>query len=79
MSVGCGFLVRFACRETVGMTDMKILLAIDSSKFSELAIQSVIARGRGKDTEVRVLHVVEPPSLLVLGDMGGYDPDLELR
>jgi nucleotide-binding universal stress UspA family protein len=27
---------------------------------------------------VRVLHVVEPPSLLVVGDMGGYDPDLEV-
>jgi nucleotide-binding universal stress UspA family protein len=40
---------------------MKILLAIDDSKFSEAAIQAVIAQAHSKDTEVRVLHVVEPP------------------
>jgi nucleotide-binding universal stress UspA family protein len=68
----------FASGKTVGMIHMKILLAIDRSKFSEAAIQAVIARGRTKDTEVRVLHVVEPPWLLVVGDMGGYDPALEV-
>jgi len=57
---------------------MKILLAIDDSKFSESAIQAVIARGHTEDTEVRVLHVVEPPSLLGVGDMGGYDPAIEV-
>jgi nucleotide-binding universal stress UspA family protein len=56
---------------------MKILLAIDNSKFSEAAIEAVIAQARSKDTEVRVLHVVEPPSLLVTREMGGYDPALE--
>jgi nucleotide-binding universal stress UspA family protein len=70
--------VRFVSSETAGMRDTKILLAIDSSKFAESAIQAVIARGNPKDTEVRVLHVVEPPALLVVGDMGGYDPDLEV-
>lgn len=52
---------------------MKILLAIDDSKFSEAAIQAVIAQAHSKDTEVRVFHVVEPPTLLVARDMGGSD------
>jgi hypothetical protein len=56
---------------------MKVLLAIDDSKFSNAAIQAVIAQSHSKDTEVRVLHVVEPPSLLVAREMGGYDPTLE--
>src|ERR1700722_6214301 len=57
---------------------MKILLAIDDSKFSEAATQTVIAQAHPKETEVRVLHVVEPPSLLVAREMGGYDQDLDV-
>ena len=53
---------------------MRILLAIDDSKFSEAATQAVIAQGRLQDLEVRVLHVVEPPSLLVAREMGRFDP-----
>ena len=56
---------------------MKVLLAIDDSKFSDAAVQAVIAQAHSKDTEVRVLHIVEPPSLLVGREMGGYDPALE--
>jgi nucleotide-binding universal stress UspA family protein len=56
---------------------MKILLAIDGSKFSEAAIQAVIGHAHTKDTEVCVLHVVEPPSLLVARETGGYDPTIE--
>jgi nucleotide-binding universal stress UspA family protein len=56
---------------------VKILLPIDDSKFSEAAAQAVIAQAHSKDAEVRILHVVEPPSLLVARDMGGYDPALE--
>ena len=56
---------------------MKILLPIDDSKFSEAAIRAVIAQAHSKDTEVRVLHVVEPPTLLVARDMTGYDSTLE--
>jgi nucleotide-binding universal stress UspA family protein len=56
---------------------VKILLAVDDSKFSEAATKAVIAQAHSKDTEVRVLHVVEPPSLLVAREMGGYDPALE--
>ena len=39
---------------------MNILLAIDGSKFSQSAIQAVIKRASPKDTELRVLHVIEP-------------------
>jgi nucleotide-binding universal stress UspA family protein len=56
---------------------MKVLLAIDDSKYSNAAIQAVIAQAHSKDTEVRVLHVVEAPSLLVAREMGGYDQALE--
>jgi nucleotide-binding universal stress UspA family protein len=56
---------------------MKILLAVDDSKFSEAATQAVIAQSKPQDTEVRVLHVVETPSLLVTREMGGYDAGIE--
>lgn len=56
---------------------MKILLAIDGSKFSEAAVRTVLKQARSEDAEIRVLHVVEPPSLLVTREMGGYDPSLE--
>ena len=39
---------------------MKILLAVDDSKYSQAAIQSVLQKARPQDTEVRVLHVLEP-------------------
>ncbi|MBZ5698686.1 MAG: universal stress protein [Acidobacteriia bacterium] len=38
---------------------MKVLLAIDNSKFSEAATQTLIAQVRPNQTEVRVLHVIE--------------------
>jgi nucleotide-binding universal stress UspA family protein len=39
---------------------MKILLAIDDSKFSEAAVQTVIQQMRPEHNETCVLHVVEP-------------------
>lgn len=56
---------------------MRILLAIDGSKFSKAATQAVIARTPPRGTQVRILHIVEPPSLLVTREMGGYDPALD--
>jgi len=56
---------------------MKILIAIDGSDFSQAALQSVTARPWPADSEVKVLHVVEPPSLLLGREMGGYDPEFE--
>jgi nucleotide-binding universal stress UspA family protein len=44
--------------------DMKILLAMDDSKFSEAALQTVVKRYRRQDTEVKVLHVMEQVDLL---------------
>jgi nucleotide-binding universal stress UspA family protein len=38
---------------------LKVLLAIDNSKFSEAATQTLIAQVRPNQTEVRVLHVIE--------------------
>jgi nucleotide-binding universal stress UspA family protein len=39
---------------------MKILLALDASKFSEAATKTVITQIKAKGTEVHLLHVVEP-------------------
>jgi nucleotide-binding universal stress UspA family protein len=56
---------------------MRILLAIDDSESSKAAIETVIEQARPQVSEVRVLHVVQPPSLLVTREMGGYDQSLE--
>jgi len=56
---------------------MRILVAIDDSRFSQAAIETVIEQARPHDTDVRILHVVESPPLLVAREMGGYDPALE--
>lgn len=69
-------LIPFTSGETARTAGMKILLAIDDSRFYEPAIQAVIARSHREDTEVRVLQVVKPPSLLGLDNMGGYDWNL---
>ena len=54
---------------------MQILLAVDGSRFSDAAVEAVIERGQPAD--VRIICVVEPPSLLVSREMGGYDSALE--
>jgi len=56
---------------------MRILLPIDDSKFSEAAVRSVTAGPWPPDTEVRVLHVVEPPSLLLDREVASHDPEFE--
>lgn len=38
---------------------MRILLAIDDSKFSEAATQTLIAQAKPGESEVRVIHVVD--------------------
>ncbi len=48
---------------------MKILLAIDDSKFSQIAMQTVAKQFRTKGMQVRVLHVVEPIRAYVSTDM----------
>lgn len=43
--------------------DMKILLAIDDSKFSEAALRMLAAEHNPAKAAVRILHVVEPIEL----------------
>jgi len=56
---------------------MKILLAVDDSKFSEAAVQAVIARHKVQGLEVRVLHAAEPPTLFTAPEMAEYIPPRE--
>ena len=59
---------------------MKILLAVDDSKFSDAALQVVIAQIPPQGTEVLVLHVVEPITLSPPPQMSAsYAPELESR
>jgi len=39
---------------------MRVLCAIDESKFSEGVVQAFMAQGKPKETEVKILHVIEP-------------------
>ena len=55
---------------------MKILLAIDESKFSEAATKVVILQAGPKGSEVRVLHVIEVYSPQ-LPEMRAYYPGAE--
>jgi nucleotide-binding universal stress UspA family protein len=57
---------------------MKILIAIDGSDFSQAALKSVLDRPWPSNTEAKVMHVVEPPSLLMGREMGAYDPEFEM-
>lgn len=54
---------------------MKILLAIDDSKFSEAAIESIIRQAKPQKTEVRVLHVIEAIPIYPDGQAWGYGPE----
>jgi nucleotide-binding universal stress UspA family protein len=39
---------------------MRILLAIDDSKYSDAAVRMVLSQNQPRKTKVRILHVVEP-------------------
>lgn len=54
---------------------MKVLLAIDDSKYSEAATQAVL-REAPKDAEVSVLHVVEPIPATVGDETRVYITDI---
>lgn len=59
---------------------MKILLAIDGSRFSEAAAGVVASHFRGEDTEILVLQVVEPLVFSVPPQMApGYAPEMAPR
>src|SRR3989304_273094 len=48
---------------------MKILLPIDHSEFSQVALRTVASLVRPDGNQVRVLHVIEHPSAYVSADM----------
>lgn len=48
---------------------MKVLLAVDDSRFSEAAAQAILEHLRPEATEVCVLHVAEMPIVLLPPDI----------
>jgi universal stress protein A len=61
-------------------TATKILVAIDDPKSSEATLHSLVAQFDPRDTEVLVLHVVEPLTIAVSPQMAaGYAPELEAQ
>ena len=57
---------------------MKILIAIDDSKYSEAAINGVADYFKPRAAEVKILHVLTPIVLSALPQMSrGYAPELE--
>lgn len=59
---------------------MKILLAVDGSKYSEAATQMLGSRFRTQDTELLVLQVVEPLVFSSPPQMThGYAPEMAAR
>lgn len=55
---------------------MKILMAIDDSRFSADVLRAVVAQFRIENTEVRVLHVVQPIAPAPPQMAPGYAPEL---
>ena len=55
---------------------MRVLLAIDGSRYSEAATQAVIATARPQETEVHVIHVIDALSNK-LPEMIAYYPGIE--
>jgi nucleotide-binding universal stress UspA family protein len=51
---------------------MKIMLAIDGSRFSEAATQAVIEQYQPQGTEVKVLNVVDLPLPIPTSDAAGF-------
>lgn len=57
---------------------MRILVGVDDSKFSEAALQALVGQIQPRDTEVRVLHVLERIAISTPPQMSaGYTPELQ--
>jgi nucleotide-binding universal stress UspA family protein len=57
---------------------MKILLAVDDSKYSDAALHAIMAQVPPKGAQIRVLHVLQPVSLSAPPQMSAmYAPELE--
>jgi nucleotide-binding universal stress UspA family protein len=51
---------------------MRVLVAIDGSKYSDAAVRSVAERGHSPDSEVKVVHVIEPLPVSPDGQVWGF-------
>jgi nucleotide-binding universal stress UspA family protein len=58
---------------------MKILMAIDDSNFSAEVLRAMITQFRTENTEVRVLHVLQPIAPAPPQMAPGYAPELEVQ
>ncbi len=57
---------------------MKVLMGIDESKFSRVVTDAVVNQLRAENTEVLVLHVLQPAWPVPPPEMsGGYAPELD--
>ena len=57
---------------------MKILVGVDPSTFSGDVLKAIVKQFRVENTEIRVLHVLQPIALEAPPQMGsGYVPELE--
>jgi universal stress protein A len=57
---------------------MRVLLAVDDSGFAEDLVRAVVVGIRHENTEVMVLHVLQPVDTVPPPEMAqGYAPDLE--
>jgi universal stress protein A len=56
---------------------MRILVAVDESKFSEAAVQAAVLQYRPAEADVRVVHVVQSIAVSAPPQMApGYAPEL---
>ena len=57
---------------------MKVLMGIDDSKYAAEIARAFVAQFRAENTEVLVLHVLQPLGLMAPPEMAmGYAPELE--
>lgn len=57
---------------------MKILVGMDDSQFSDAALNAIVSQIRPQNTQVRVLHVLQPLSFAPPPQMAAeYAPELE--
>jgi universal stress protein A len=68
--------VELIAREERGV--MRVLLAVDDSGFAEDLLRAVVVGIRNENTEVLVLHVLQPVDTVPPPEMAqGYAPELE--
>ena len=58
---------------------MKILVGVDDSQFSEEVVRAIATQFRTENTEVRVLHVLQPIAPAPPQMAPGYAPELEVE